>query len=197
MNFQPPDPPEYGHCLTCKTSIHQDEVRGDHCIECEPEAMTTNQTIDGVPRSLLQSLYTDTLQQWGVGGNAASQLRALLDKTDADIPASTPQGVPVALTAVGVLRDDGDGGLAPGWTLEGGTAELWEGAVLLIAAEDQELCAEDGHCTLYRGQSAPVAVVLPERRDFSPQSDSEWGWNACLDEVARLTATVRILSPWL
>ena len=41
-------------------------------------------------------------------------------------------------------------------------------------------------------QPAPVSVVLPKRRDFSPQSDSEWGWNACLDEAARLTATVRI-----
>lgn len=49
------------------------------------EAMTTNQTIDGVPRSLLQSLYTDTVQQWGVGGNAAGKLRALLDAT-APIP---------------------------------------------------------------------------------------------------------------
>ncbi|MGL4274909.1 MAG: hypothetical protein ACRCTO_21675 [Pseudomonas paracarnis] len=48
---------------------------------------------------------------------------------------------------------------------------------------------------LYAEQPAPVAVVLPERRDFSPQSDSEWGWNACLDEVARLTATVRIPEP--
>lgn len=48
---------------------------------------------------------------------------------------------------------------------------------------------------LYAEQPAPVAVVLPKRRDFSPQSDSEWGWNACLDEVARLTATVRIPEP--
>lgn len=48
---------------------------------------------------------------------------------------------------------------------------------------------------LYAEQHAPVAVVLPKRRDFSPQSDSEWGWNACLDEVARLTATVRIPEP--
>lgn len=48
---------------------------------------------------------------------------------------------------------------------------------------------------LYAEQPAPVSVVLPKRRDFSPQSDSEWGWNACLDEVARLTATVRIPEP--
>lgn len=41
--------------------------------------MTINQTINDVPRALLESLYTDTVQQWGVGGNAAGQLRALLD----------------------------------------------------------------------------------------------------------------------
>ena len=111
------------------------------------------------------------------------------------LAAAQTQGVPVALTAVGVLRDDGDGGLAPEWTLEGGTAELWEGAVLLIAAEDQELCAEDGHCTLYRGQPAPVAVVLPEpMQDPGPiaglTSRYAQGWNACLDELKRLNATV-------
>lgn len=37
MNFQPPDPPEYGHCLNCKRCIDASEVRGDHCIECEEE----------------------------------------------------------------------------------------------------------------------------------------------------------------
>lgn len=78
MNFQPPDPPEYGHCLTCKTSIHQDEVRGDHCIECEPEAMTTNQTIGGVPRELLADLA-----DYGESGKVpepwmVEKLRALL-----------------------------------------------------------------------------------------------------------------------
>jgi len=60
---------------------------------------------------------------------------------------------PVALTAVATLRDDGDGGLEPEWLLEGGTAELFEGAVLLIADTDQTLCEEDGHCEMYR-QSA-------------------------------------------
>jgi len=42
-------------------------------------------------------------------------------------------------------------------------------------------------------QPAPVAVVLPERRDFSPQSDSEWGWNACLDELKRLNPSLQPL----
>ncbi|WP_285421716.1 hypothetical protein [Pseudomonas sp. efr-133-TYG-23] len=35
--------------------------------------------------------------------------------------------------------------------------------MLLIADEDQELCAEDGHCELYRAQPGPVAVALPDR----------------------------------
>lgn len=56
---------------------------------------------------------------------------------------------PVGLAAVAVLRDDGDGGLEPEWLLEGGTAELVEGTLLLVA-DDQSLCAEDGHAELYR-----------------------------------------------
>jgi hypothetical protein len=102
-------------------------------------------------------------------------------------PATQPQADPVAFTAVGVLRDDGDGGLVPEWILEGGTSELWAGAMLLIADEDQELCAEDGHCELYRAQPAPVAAVLPDRdtlRDIIAQAiggdtyDCTRVWNA-------------------
>ncbi|HJH21436.1 MAG TPA: Lar family restriction alleviation protein [Pseudomonas lactis] len=54
---------------------------------------------------------------------------------------------------------------------------------------------------LYAEQPAPVAVALPERKhvpDFRqhPMLNKEYtGWNACLDEVARLTATVRIPEP--
>lgn len=48
------------------------------------------------------------------------------------------QGAPVALTAVGVLRANGDGGLVPEWILEGGTAEPWDGVVLLVADTDPE-----------------------------------------------------------
>lgn len=38
--LQPPDPPEYGICPTCKCSIHESELRGDHCIECEADPET-------------------------------------------------------------------------------------------------------------------------------------------------------------
>ncbi|MGA3827244.1 hypothetical protein [Pseudomonas chlororaphis] len=111
-----------------------------------------------------------------------------------------PQDEPVPLTAVGVLRDDGDGGLVPEWILEGGTAELWDGATLLIADVDPDLCVDDGHCELYRVPPAPVAVVLPERLSYPMQEDYDdveefleaWSkasaHNACLDEVARLNS---------
>ena len=215
--------------------------------------MTTNQTIDGVPRVLVEWMANagDLVEMLGL---CSGELRALLDapsigvcrdcfteqpkghacKTCAEVEAkralldadkvnnrqmglmqfvdahpiksaTQPQGEPVALTAVGVLRDDGDGGLEPEWILEGGTAELWAGAMLLIADEDQELCAEDGHCELYRApaeQPAPVAVVLPDRemycqylRGVIPDNRLEVeahkdGWNACLDELKRLNPSL-------
>lgn len=69
-------------------------------------------------------------------------------KPEAEQPAPIASE-PVTLGAVAVLRDDGDGGLKPEWLLEGGTAELVEGTLLLVA-DDQSLCAEDGHAELYR-----------------------------------------------
>lgn len=144
----------------------------------------SSKTIDGVPRELLQD-FLDTALAAGhhyFDNQQFDALRGLLEKPvcgacgaairpdvmtgtacDCSNPAVPPQGEPVALTAVGVLRNDGDGGLKPEWILEGGTAELWAGALLLVADEDQELCAEDGHCELYRAASelpAPVAVQV-------------------------------------
>lgn len=144
--------------------------------------MTTNQTIDGVPREQLVR-WEEMLRTPPGRQELLEELRALLDAPAKcemcdgsghlgmglcecfDKPAAQPQGEPVAFTAVGVLRGDGEGGLVPEWILEGGTSELWAGAMLLIADEDQELCAEDGHCELYRApveQPAPVAVELGE-----------------------------------
>lgn len=47
MNLQPPDPPDHGHCLTCKTCIDACQVRGDRCTECEDDPSTTNGNDDG------------------------------------------------------------------------------------------------------------------------------------------------------
>lgn len=48
---------------------------------------------------------------------------------------------------------------------KGGTAELWEGTVLLVADRDPELCAEDGHCELYRHLPAQPAPVAEDERE--------------------------------
>lgn len=108
-----------------------------------------NQTIDGVPREAFKWALEQLEEDGNKGCGYFDSLRALLDAPACKAVGQT-QGEPVAFTAVGVLRDDGDGSLVPDWILEGGTSELWAGAVLLIADEDQELCAEDGHCELYR-----------------------------------------------
>lgn len=152
---------------------------GDTCIECEKASTVTR----------LQAEVAEWKKQAAYNQDAALRWLGELDALKAQ-----PQGEPVPLTAVGVLRDDGDGGLAPEWVLEGGTAELWDGATLLIADADPDLCVEDGHCELYRQSPALVAVVLPERLpgDDGVCTESHYasGWNACLDEVKRL-------NPWL
>lgn len=83
------------------------------------------------------------------------------------------QGAPVALTAVGVLRANGDGGLVPEWTLEGGTAELWDGAVLLVADTSPDLCAEDGHCELYRRPPEQSTTAAEDEREEAINEISE------------------------
>lgn len=48
MNFQPPDPPEFGHCLTCKRVIHADDKRGDNCIDCDDPESASGADENGV-----------------------------------------------------------------------------------------------------------------------------------------------------
>ncbi|WP_104910530.1 hypothetical protein [Pseudomonas sp. LG1D9] len=145
--------------------------------------MTTKQTIDGVPRALLQSLYTDTVQQWGVGGNAAGQLRALLDAESAPCAKSQVEGKRerfqkwVMATKHPVYGFLDGRSLARGDDRTGYADEYVQGlwvAYLEFGAE----------------QPAPVAVVLPERLlgDDGVCTESHYasGWNTCLDEVTRL-----------
>lgn len=35
MNFQPPDPNGFGHCLKCHCGIEESEQRGGICIDCQ------------------------------------------------------------------------------------------------------------------------------------------------------------------
>lgn len=71
------------------------------------------------------------------------------DEEIAQPAAEQHHGEPIRLTAVAELVDDGDGGLDPRWTLEGGTAELFAGMTLLVADNAPELCHEDGSAEVY------------------------------------------------
>ncbi|WP_369991242.1 Lar family restriction alleviation protein [Pseudomonas xanthosomatis] len=59
------------------------------------------------------------------------------------------QSEPIRLTAVGELQEDGDGGLEVQWLLEGGTAELEHGMLLLVAENSPELCSEVGSAEVH------------------------------------------------
>lgn len=94
-------------------------------------------------------------------------------------PAEQHQGEPVELPqrdeSLGTSeRDDYANGYRHGWNAyQEAVAEL--GPLYTSPAE----------------QSAPVAVVLPEPRQIRGENDAHrvWhsqGWNACLDEIARL-----------
>lgn len=174
--------------------------------------MTTNQTIDGVPRELLVRLLE-------VAAYSASapyrELRALLDapaKLDlvecdacptsggcvsvcmkAPNSAEQPQGEPVAM-----VRTHGSECWEEitGESLEMCKAQPEEYEVRMLysrPAEQPAPVAFPGYPPVPEDRKlpAPVAVVLPERNKASQNLDLEQcgyvdGWNACLDEVARL-----------
>lgn len=111
-----------------------------------------------VPRELLESLA------FGLRithDRALVELRSLLAQPADCEPKPVDNAESVLLTAVAVLRDDGDGGLSPDWLLEGGTAELFEGMTLLVVENAPDLCADDGHAELFT-HPAPAGVALPD-----------------------------------
>lgn len=174
------------------------------------EAMSTNQTIDGVPRQMI-SVPLDALKCYlsGDGGDwveAGHELRALLDADKC----TSCDGSGEYIDAIGDWR--GYCVCPAGVALENEPADQPQGepvAVFSIDATgyrcrvtlDPSKGLPSNGTKLYAEQPAPVAVALPERKhvpDFRqhPMLNKEYtGWNACLDEVARLTATVRIPEP--
>ena len=174
--------------------------------------MTTNQTIDGVPRELRallervagkasQTPHWDALDEDRIA--ATSELRALLDADKVNNrqmgliqfveahpikPAAQPQGEPVAWANWKV----GSRSYVPYRTV--GEARRCVEASEISATQNGPYRV----VPLYAEQPAPVALVLPEHRDSdlrSPTYGLARGWNACLDEVVRLTATVRTPEP--
>ena len=159
--------------------------------------MTTNQTIDGVPRELLERICAVDN-----GGRTQVQhhydlieLRALLDAPVckecegvgyhvtmgvqrscwACKPAAQPHGEPVA------WQYRVSAGPQTGWS-------LWHDG----KGEEFKQSYQVETRPLYAEQPAPVAVVLPERSnerdhagDFTYEAKAR---NACLDEVTRLNA---------
>ena len=177
--------------------------------------MTTNQTIDGVlvSREMLQRWLDDIGPSRHVTPYAAlkrDELRALLDapanplgdpvgsfdkhmqymhenielkKRISDLEAAQPRGVPVAWMFKYLSHSDSP----PYRSFE--VTDFHQNPKAPGIAE---------HTPLYAEQPAPVALVLPEHRDSdlrSPTYGLARGWNACLDEVVRLTATVRTPEP--
>jgi hypothetical protein len=92
------------------------------------------------------------IKAWNTRAASADDVRAVAEQT-------------VHLTAVATLRDDGDGGMEADWLLEGGTSELFEGMILLVADNDPTLCEGDGSAEVYR----------------RPQRQAE---PACMEDVA-------------
>lgn len=142
------------------------------------------------------------------GWQARGELRALLDKTEADIPASVPQGEPVAWLAQAVGK--------------GGEVYRNKASTNEPTMRDIEIAWGQGVIDrftivvkpLYAEQPAPVAVVMPTQEDFErfiirrdgsvnvsvlgksrfyndSTIDREYFvWLTCLDEVTRLNPSL-------
>ncbi|MBJ2206161.1 hypothetical protein JFT33_06130 [Pseudomonas carnis] len=170
--------------------------------------MTTNQTIDGVPRDDLELVLLhghsthESDQAW-------DRLRALLEAPAAQWLAMEVNGKPWVIKE----GPNADKWRAMGYELfpvepagqNQGEPVAWQrksknedGRWFALPDSDVEEAIRLGYEVrkLYAEQPAPIAVALPERREMGPNypylSDLDIEWNACLDEVVRLTATVRI-----
>ena len=180
--------------------------------------MTTNQTIDGVPRELLEKALRDASTIRFPTDNHVTELRALLDapaypnrlchtdytthpyicgclKGDEEAQRRFDEHQAKAAQPQGkpvahcLLRRNGSGE----WVND---AKSWADG-----APSREIMAEcEKHPELYRvrlayaEQPAPVAVVMPERLpgDDGVCTESHYasGWNACLDELKRLNPSL-------
>ena len=149
----------------------------------------TNKPMLSVERELLE-LVTDNkhidkesicIRRW----EALCKLRAILNK-----PAAQHQGEPVAclirsrniLTQASIAVDGKDHFSA--WS-EWEPSSIEYGRAVTDPIRNEPVCYEME--LLFKEQPAPVAVVMPERADsVAAERGYHKGWNAALDEVARL-----------
>lgn len=157
--------------------------------------MPTNQTIDGVPRELLEQLVDPVNHISRV--KARAQLRALLDAQHAVCsngilcqnsncqecggngaykPAAQPQGEPVEIGYIEHSRE-----------FESEFAPVINRLIWTMPPDQRHKIPQRYKVMLYAEQPAPVAVVMPERAP-NEEAGEAWdcGYNACLDEVKRL-----------
>lgn len=137
--------------------------------------MTANQTIDGVRTLAEQACGTSPDSPEYRRFIAAMNPTLLLDLTS---PAAQPQGDPVAL-------------LSKGFT----TLETRDGKYRIIMQYKNRDDAWSDYTALCKAeQPAPVAVVLPERREPTQDnpylSDADHEWNAYRDELKRLNPSL-------
>lgn len=163
--------------------------------------MTTDQMIDGVPRELLERITAGPSQVGYI--KAWKELRALLDaptcKTPSGAacpgdgvgpckkcPSAQPHGEPVAYEKP---HYDNHYGYAGGYVDWGCPRDV---RAVLDHVESVLDSVPEG--PLYAEQPAPVAVVLPERREPTQDnpylSDADHEWNAFRDELKRLNPSL-------
>jgi hypothetical protein len=167
--------------------------------------MTTNQTIDGVPRKSLEqalklaAVFDDSCD----GADAESArgvvwiLRALLDAPACSACNDTgrmhePGCEPGACTACLEKPAAQPQGEPVAW-LNIATGHVTTSAVVVMDWDDEKEQVQ----SLYAEQPAPVAVRLPERKDPGEYRDGSYTqtcmsgeWNACLDELKRLNPSL-------
>lgn len=173
--------------------------------------MTTNQTIDGVPRELLERIMHGCM--FSLSRQQHEELRALLDAPAVESELSrmtrrcqnaelalkvqtenyeslkAAQGEPVAWT----YRREGGECLGQLVQMESDNlkdvreGKVVEGRRILWPRDDYT-----DWKPLYAEQPAPVAVALPERREIGPSypylSDLDIEWNACVEEFTLLNS---------
>ncbi|MEX2901362.1 hypothetical protein AB3967_08530 [Pseudomonas rhodesiae] len=201
--------------------------------------MTTNQTIDGVPRSTIQNAINELERHAGPGpSNRALELRALLDA-----PAnSAMEGIEAWQSGRDGMRQERDEALGKVEALKSDNAKLAADRAKLSAEletlrkayksvlgqldaaqpQGEPVCylvndrfggkayLEEGsealavrrrlgftdEIPLYAEQTAPVAVVMPERKSVNTHNSHDWdeghadGWAAYDTELKRLNPSL-------
>ena len=169
--------------------------------------MTTNKTIDGVPRNDLELVLihghstTESNAAW-------DRLRALLESSSscktigsdflhwsndhAEVEgASLRVGAGVTIENVGCASEEGRKPILVFDAAKGHLTEVNLIDVSIVSKRRAHTLAELKDIGVRVDQPAPVAVVLPERQEVDKYGEFyDSGWNDCLDELKRLNPSL-------